>query len=95
MITIFSIFNIVLVIDAVGAAAKWLPKSFPKSKEEKKETAKLVRRTSGAGIVTPALPYLKALEAKRKVKSGVHVVIAMNRLSSHASSSSSGKNKRE
>lgn len=91
MITIFSIFNLVLVVDAVGAAAKWLPRRFPKSKQEKDETAALVRRTSATGMVTPAIQMLRAMETKRKFKAGVKTVIAVNRLSSHASSFSNDK----
>lgn len=89
MSIIFSIFNLVLVVDAFGAAAKWLPRKFPKSKEEKKETAELVRRTSAIAIVTPQL--LRMLEPERKFKAAVNSVIAANRLSSHASSPSNDK----
>ncbi|KAK1736962.1 hypothetical protein QTG54_012407 [Skeletonema marinoi] len=91
MVTIFSIFNLVLIVDGLGAAAKWLPRKFPKSKEEKGETAALVRRTSATGIVAPALQMLRAYEAKRKFRAGVKLVIATNRLSSHASSISNNK----
>jgi hypothetical protein len=91
VVTIFSIFNLVLIVDGLGAAAKWLPRKFPKSKEEKGETAALVRRTSATGIVAPALQMLRAYEAKRKFRAGVKLVIATNRLSSHASSISNNK----
>ncbi len=91
VVTIFSIFNLILVADAVGAAAKWLPRRFPKSKAEKEEIGALVRRTSATGVATPALQMLRAMEAKRKVKGAVKTVIAANRLSSHASSFSNGK----
>jgi hypothetical protein len=91
VITIFSIFNLILVVDAFGAAAKWLPREFPKSEKEKGETAALVRRTSAAAIVTPNYQLFQMLETKRKVKAGVNVAIAVNRLSSHASSLSNSK----
>ena len=78
MITIFSVFNVILVVDALGAAAKWLPRKFPKSEEDKAETASLVRRTSGVAIASPTFQMLRMLESKRKVKASVHVAMAVN-----------------
>lgn len=85
MITIFSLFNVILVVDALGAAVKWMPRKFPKSKDEKTATEVLVRRTSATGIPAPSLEFVRMLKTKRKFKGAVHSVILANRLSSQSS----------
>ena len=85
MITIFSLFNVILVVDALGAALKWMPRKFPKSKDEKTATEVLVRRTSATAMAVPSLELIRMLQTKRKFKGAVHAVILANRLSSQTS----------
>jgi len=85
VITIFSLFNVILVVDALGAAVKWMPRKFPKSKDEKTATEVLVRRTSATAMAAPSLELIRMLQTKRKFKGAVHSVILASRLSSLSS----------
>ena len=90
LIGIFSLFNVILVIDGFKACAKCLPKPFPKDKAEQEKTTELFARdTNGLDVGTPVV--VMHVMARRKFKGAVKSVIAANRLESL--SSHSGKNK--
>lgn len=97
MITIFSLFNVILVIDGFKAAIKCIPKKFPKTDTEVEETKQTFRRAS-AGIDAlgmGALAEVTRMMHRRKFKAAVHSVIAKNRMeSSMSSGESSSDNKK-
>lgn len=89
MITIFSLFNLILVYDGIEAAVKWIPRKFPETKADRR-ASEAIRRTSaidGFGVTVPTIELIRKIKARRKFRGAVHSVIASNRMSSHASSS--------
>jgi len=91
MFTIFSLFNLILVADAVKAAAKWLPRSFPETKLERQATESLLEESSALDFPDPAAYTLRRMKARRKFKGAVHSVIASNRMAGSMASDSSKK----
>ena len=93
MLVIFTLFNLILVADAVKAAVKYLPKPFPKTKKERQESELMMRRASGidAPGLGQAAELTKALFHRRKLKGAVHSVIAARRMTSSMSAKSGGK----
>ena len=89
-----SLFNVILVSDAVGAALKWLPKTLPKTEDDHDDLLKsFVRQQSSRGTIPPQL-FIAASDHwhKRTFKAAVDTVIATNRMAK-ASSSGSKQNK--
>lgn len=96
MIGIFSLFNLILVTDAVKAAIKTIPKTFPKTPAEQERRIKAFRRASSA-LDYPGLAAMNAVTkivAKRKFKAAVHAVMASKRLESSMSEASSHTGKK-
>lgn len=91
MVTIFSAFNLILVADAVKAAVKWLPRSFPKSKLERQATESLIQESSALDFPDPAACTLRRMKARRRFKGAVHSVIASKRMADSLASHSSKK----
>jgi len=60
MMSVFSLFNLILVADGVKAAVKCIPRKFPKTQAEKERTIKAFRR--GSGIDAPGIAPLLELE---------------------------------
>lgn len=94
MISIFSLFNFLLVVDGFKAVMKCIPKKFPRTKLEKENTVRLLRRTSSmdAPGIAP-IAKLTGMMARRKFKGAVRSVIAANRMRSISSDVSEQENK--
>lgn len=85
MIGIFSLFNVILVVDGFKAAFKCIPKKFPEEELEKEKTVRTLRRASGADfpmLGSPALEITKRLRARRQFRAAVKAVIAAHSMSS-------------
>lgn len=92
ILSLLSLFNLMLVADGVMAAGKCIPKKFPKTEAEEKKTVRALHRASG-GIDAPDLAFVaefSSLMARRKFRGAVHSVIAANKMSSSMSSSVGG-----
>lgn len=90
MIGVFSLFNVILVVDGVKAVAKCVPKKFPKSKLERESSVKEFQQATAA-LDFPGVAPLSAVTkmlAKRKFKGAVHSVIAAQRMESSMSGTS-------
>ena len=75
---IFSVFNLLLVVDALGAAVKWLPRTKPiKTEEEEYELAR--DSTIGTGPST-AFAVVQRIMRRRKFKAVAHSVMAINKM---------------
>jgi len=95
MMSIFSLFNLILVADGFKAAIKCIPKKFPKTQSEKEKTAKIFRRASG--MDAPGFAHLaevKRMMARRKFKGTVHSIIAATRMESSMSNAASSHNEK-
>ena len=92
MLTIFSLFNLLLVADGVKGVANWLPKAFPKTTEEKKSVETLRLRTSMVmPMPTEAFEIAARMHRRRKFKGAVRTVMASNRLKKMSTSMASDK----
>ena len=89
MLTIFSLFNLLLVADGVKGVANWL---FPKTTEEKKSVETLRLRTSMVmPMPTEAFEIAARTHRRRKLKGAVRTVMASNRLKKMSTSMASDK----
>lgn len=94
LITIFSLFNIILVVDGFKAAIKCIPKKFGKTQKER-ERASIVLYEATA-IDAPgmaAIQELRKFMARRRFKGAVHSVIAAQRMGSSCSGVSDNSEK--
>ena len=82
---IFSIFNLLLVADAVGAAVKWLPRPMPRTEHELNDLSN--DATLGTGPAT-AMNIVSRMR-RRKLKAAAHSVIAINKMKKKLSAGSS------
>ena len=87
---IFSIFNLLLVVDAFGAAVKWLPRTMPKSRRESELMSTEV--ADGAGMVpVAAMEFVAKYRRRQKFRAAAHSVMAMNRMKKLTSMNSSAE----
>ena len=82
--TIFSLFNVLLVVDGLTAALKCIPKKFGETEKEREEAAVAIRRASAAIDASGGVIFTR-FQAKRKFKGVVKGVIANNRFQSSIS----------
>lgn len=96
MITIFSLFNLLLVIDGVKAVVKCIPKKFPKTKAETEETRQQFRRYSaGIDVGMGTIAEISSMLHRRKFRGAVNTVIAGRRMLSSLDPDSSSDDKGE